>query len=79
MVTFIRSTRGNRYVVVAQDWFNKWVELRAIPDKKSATIAAFFSEEILHRVEFPHVVLTDQGGKFKGMMDEVLHLCCVKH
>lgn len=79
VVTFISSTGGNRYVVVAQDWFSKWVELRPIPDKKSATVATFFREEILYRVGCPRVILTDQGGEFKGMMDEVLRLCCVKH
>lgn len=79
LITFTRSHEGNRYVIVAQDWFSKWVEVRAVPDKTAATVAKFFKEEILWRSGCPACVLTDQGTEFKGLLDEALRLCDIKH
>ena len=35
------TERGNRYVVVLTDYFTKWPEAEAMPDKKATTIAKF--------------------------------------
>lgn len=79
LVTFTRSEQGNHYVVVAQDWFSKWVEAWPIADKKAETVTTFFQQEILQRVGCPPCILTDQGREFKGMLEQVLRLCQVHH
>lgn len=40
------STRGNKYILVLIDCFNKWTEAIAIPDQEAETIVTTFVNEI---------------------------------
>ena len=66
------TTRGNRYIAVAVDYLTKWAEVRAIPDKKSMTVAQFFEEDIIARHGCPRIVLSDNGLEFKGDFSDLL-------
>src|SRR5947208_1038654 len=44
-----RTSNGNRYIIVAMDYFTKWPEARAIENMKADTIAKFIFEEIICR------------------------------
>jgi hypothetical protein len=51
-------------VLLATDYFTKWVE--AIPLKKvtSETMIEFVKEHIIYRFGIPHTITTDQGTQF---------------
>ena len=49
MGAFPETKKGNRYLVMCVELYSRWVEARAIPDQKSATVAKFFEEDILAR------------------------------
>jgi hypothetical protein len=36
---FPRSDQGNRYLLIAMDYFTKWPEAYAIPNQEAATVA----------------------------------------
>ena len=36
-----KTARGNRYIVTLVDYFSKWPEAEALPDKTAETVALF--------------------------------------
>jgi hypothetical protein len=46
------------------DYFTKWVELRTLTDRTSATLATFFHEDIMCRYGQPELIRSDNGKEF---------------
>jgi hypothetical protein len=57
---------GEVHAVVAVDPMTKWVEIGAIKNKASSTVANWFHETITCRYGPPVHVRCDQGTEFKG-------------
>src|SRR5215216_2295667 len=66
---------GNRYIIVAMDYFTKWPEARAIKDIKADTVAKFLYEDVICRHGAPEEILTDRGASF---MNQVVDQLCQK-
>ena len=65
------SSKGHKFILVATDYFTKWVE--AIPLKKvtSDSMINFVKEHIVYRFGIPQTINTDQGTMFTtGEFDE---------
>jgi hypothetical protein len=58
------SSKGHKFVLLATNYFTKWVE--AIPLKKvtSENMIEFVKEHIIYRFGIPHTITTDQGPQF---------------
>jgi hypothetical protein len=58
------SSKGHKFVLLAIDYFTKWVE--AIPLKKltSENMVEFVNEHIIYRFGIPQTITTDQGAQF---------------
>jgi hypothetical protein len=58
------SRKGHKFVLLATDYFTKWVE--AIPLKKvtSENMVEFVKEHIIYRLGIPQTIKTDQGAQF---------------
>lgn len=41
-----RTAQGNRYIVTLVDYFSKWPEAEAIPDKSATSVALFLYKMI---------------------------------
>jgi hypothetical protein len=56
------SSKGHKFVLLATDYFTKWVE--AIPLKKvtSENMVEFVKEHIIYRFGIPQTITTDQGA-----------------
>ena len=67
------TSHGNRYVLVVQDYFSKYVNLYAIPDQRSTTVAKCLFENYICEHGIPEMLHTDQGRQFES--DLVKHLC----
>ena len=57
------TTSGNSYIVTCSDYFTKWPEATAIPDKSAATVAKFLYQLII-RHGSPTIIQSDQGREF---------------
>ena len=69
------STTGNTYIVVASDYFTRWVEAYAIPNQEAVTVATKLVDEFFCRFSVPEQLHSDQGRQFEsGVMQEV---CCL--
>lgn len=67
------TSRGNRYVLVVEDYFTKYVNLYALPNQTAYTVAHCLFDDyvLLHGV--PEVLHSDQGRQFEA--DVIQTLC----
>ncbi|GKV32763.1 hypothetical protein SLEP1_g41344 [Rubroshorea leprosula] len=64
------STRGHSFIIVATDYFTKWVEAKPMKKVDQTDIIKFLKEEIIHRFGLPETVTSDQGTVFVGAQVE---------
>ncbi len=65
IVGFLPITReGNRYIVIAMDYFSRWPEVRSLKAANANTVATFLYEEIICRFEIPRILQSDRGTHF---------------
>lgn len=57
---------GNRYVLVAMDYFTKWPEAYAVPDQSATTTAERLVCEMFCRFGVPEELHSDQGRNFEA-------------
>lgn len=62
------SDAGNRYVLVAMDYFTKWPEAYAVPDQSAMTTAEKLVEEMFSRFGVPEELHSDQGRNFESQV-----------
>ena len=71
------SRAGNSYVLVAADYFTRWVEAYPIPNLEAITVAKKLTDELFFRFSLPEQLHSDQGRQFES---EILtHLCKFLH
>jgi hypothetical protein len=56
-----KSITGNTYVLVAADYFTKWVEAYAIPNQEATTVAWKLTDQMFCRFSPPDQLHSDQG------------------
>nr|GEV58275.1 reverse transcriptase domain-containing protein [Tanacetum cinerariifolium] len=54
------SSRGNRYILVAVDYFSKWEEAKALPTNDARVVVKFL-KSIFARFGTPRAIITDRG------------------
>ena len=64
---------GNRYILVAMDYFTKWPEAYAIPNQEATTVARKLVDEFFTRFGIPNELHSDQGRNFESA---VFQECC---
>lgn len=76
---FPTTDQGNRYVLVAMDYFTKWPEAYAVPDQSAATTAERLVSEMFCRFGVPEELHSDQGRNFEaGVFSEVCRRLGIK-
>ena len=75
---FPATTEGFRHIIIAIDYFTKWVEAKSMVDQSSTETAAFV-KQLIDRYGAMSVVQTDQGTHFKGAFQEILDMNLVDH
>src|SRR5688572_23475341 len=59
---------GNKYIIVAMDYFTKWPEAKAVPNATAEQVAIFLYEDIICRHGCPQKILSDRGTHFNNEM-----------
>jgi hypothetical protein len=71
---------GNRYIIVAMDYFTKWPEAKAVKVDNAKEVAKFIYEEIICRHGCPEKILSDRGTHFNNkMIEELMDKFEIKH
>ncbi|XP_078799615.1 uncharacterized protein LOC144990300 [Oryzias latipes] len=60
------TDRHNRYILVVQDYFSKWVEAYPVPNEQATTVAEKIVSEWVCRYGAPYELHSDQGANFES-------------
>src|SRR6266498_1817700 len=66
------TSRGNKYIVVAIDYFTKYPEVRALANANARNVANFLYEDIICRHGCPRKIISDRGTHFNNQVIENL-------
>ena len=58
------SSKGDRFVLVATDYFTKRTEAVPLKNMTHRGVIEFITEHIIHRFGIPQTLTTDQGSSF---------------
>ena len=62
------SENGNSYILVAGDYFTRWMEAYPIPNQEATTVARKLTEEMFLRFSPPEQLHSDQGRQFESKL-----------
>ncbi|KAI5313408.1 hypothetical protein L3X38_042582 [Prunus dulcis] len=58
------STKQHCFIIVATNYFTKWVEAKPVKSTTSQEIITFIEEQIIQRFGIPESITTDRGSSF---------------
>ncbi|CAL2229815.1 unnamed protein product [Prunus armeniaca] len=58
------SSQQHCFIIVATDYFTKWVEAKPVKSTTSQEIITFIEEQIIQRFGIPESITTDRGSSF---------------
>ncbi|RVW80131.1 hypothetical protein CK203_054082 [Vitis vinifera] len=61
-----KSSSGHEYILVAIDYFTKWVEAASYARLTAARVAKFIRSHIIYQYGVPHELISDRGVHFRG-------------
>ncbi|GKV52447.1 hypothetical protein SLEP1_g59024 [Rubroshorea leprosula] len=65
------SSKGHSFIIVATDYFTKWVEAKPMKKVDQSDVIKFIKADIIHRFGLPETITTDQGTVFVSHQVEV--------
>jgi hypothetical protein len=68
MTCHLHSAGGHGYIIVAVDYFTKWVEAMPTFDNTGKTTTLFIFNHIIARFGVPQAIVTDHGSHFRNFM-----------
>ena len=60
------STTGNKYLLIVQDYFTKWVEAYPLPNQEAVSVAEVLIQHFISRFGVPMSLHSDQGRNFES-------------
>ena len=63
-----QTKKGNRYIVVAIDYFTKWPEAKALKEASAKEVSTFIFDDIICRHGCSQKILSDRGSHFNNQL-----------
>jgi len=60
------TDQGNKYILIAMDYFSKWPEAYALPNQEAVTVADVLVSQFFSRFGVPGELHSDQGQNFES-------------
>ena len=73
MGPFPQNEHGNCYILVAENYFTKWLEAWVLPNQEAKTVACKLLNEMFYRFSLPDRLHSDQGRQFESKI--IKELC----
>ncbi|KAF5932808.1 hypothetical protein HYC85_028979 [Camellia sinensis] len=67
-----KGSNGHEYILVAIDYFTKWVEAQSYAVLKAMHVAKFIRNNIICRYGVPNEIISDNGSHFKKEVDRLV-------
>ncbi|XP_058216783.1 uncharacterized protein LOC131327654 [Rhododendron vialii] len=67
----LSASNGHRFILVAIDYFTKWVEAESFKTLTAVQVAHFIRKNIIYRYGVPQAFVSDNGTHFKGRVLEL--------
>ena len=74
-----KSSSGHEYILVAIDYFTKWVEAASYTRLTAAKVAKFIRSHIIYRYGVPHQLISNKGMHFRGKVDTLVQEYGIQH
>ena len=74
-----KSSSGHEYILVAIDYFTKWVEDTSYAGLTAARVAKLIRSHIIYRYGVPHELISDRGVHFRGEVNTLVQECGIQH
>ena len=74
-----KVSNGNEYILVAIDYFTKWVEAASYSVLKSKHVAWFLENNIICRFRMPQEIISDNVSHFEGKVRRIMELYNIEH
>ena len=74
-----KYSNGHEYILVAIDYFTKWVEASSYARLIVARVAKFIRSHIIYRYGFPHKLIYDRAVYFRGEVDTLIQEYGIQH
>ena len=68
-----KASNGHEYILVAIDYFTKWVEAASYKSVTQVVVAQFLKHNIIYCYGIPRELITDNGTNLNGKMIEQLY------
>ena len=74
-----KSSSGHEFILVAIDYFTKWVEVASYARLTSTGVAGFIRSHIIYRYGVPHELISDRRVHFRVEVDILLQRYGIQH
>ena len=74
-----KSSNGHEFILVAIDYFTKWVEFASYARLTSARVASFIRSHSIFHYRVPHELISDRGVHFRAEIDTLLQRYNIQH
>ncbi|RVX22960.1 Transposon Ty3-G Gag-Pol polyprotein [Vitis vinifera] len=74
-----KSSSGHEFILVAIDYFTKWVEAASYARLMSSGVASFIILHIICRYRVPHELISDRGVHFRAEVDTLVQRYGIRH
>ena len=74
-----KSSNGHEFILVAINYFTKWVEATSYVRLKYARVASFIKSHIICRYGVSHELISDREVHFRAKVDTLLQRYNIQH
>ncbi|RVW98084.1 Pro-Pol polyprotein [Vitis vinifera] len=74
-----KSSSGHEFILVAINYFTKWVEAASYARLTSSGVASFIRSHIICRYGVPHELISDRGVHFRAEVDTLVQRYSIRH
>ena len=60
------ALNGHKYIVVAIDYFSRWIEAESFSTLKAKQMAKFIEKSLVYRYRVSHHIVTDNSVQFQA-------------
>ncbi|RVX05621.1 hypothetical protein CK203_027292 [Vitis vinifera] len=74
-----KSSNSREFILVAIDYFTKWMEAASYAKLTSARVSSFIKSHIISRYGVPHELISDRGAHLRAEVETLLQKYGIQH